>query len=219
MNERRRALDRLDDVRFEGVFEEDRYRAGRADVLGGDRFAVVVVRDDDPGDALLEVDEAISETEHGHHLRGSRKDEAVLAGYARDLAPEPDCRLPEHAIVHVDRAGPPDPVDRDVGVVALLDVIIDHRRDEVVRRGERVQVTREVEVDVLHRQDLGVPTAGRAALDAEDRSQRRLADRRERRLPDPIERLAQSDRRHRLAFSHRRRGHARDEDYLPVFAI
>ena len=62
------------------------------------------------------------------------------------------------------------------GRVAVMEMRVDQRREQVVRRRDRVQVAREVEVQVLHRDDLRVAAAGRAALDAEDRAERRLAE-------------------------------------------
>ena len=51
------------------------------------------------------------------------------------------------------------------------------RRQQVVGRADGVEVAGEVQVDVLHGNHLGVAAAGRAALDAEHRAQRRLAQR------------------------------------------
>ena len=51
----------------------------------------------------------------------------------------------------------------------------EHRREEVVRGADRVDVAGEVEVEVLHRHDLGVAGTGRAALDPEHGPERRLA--------------------------------------------
>ena len=56
-------------------------------------------------------------------------------------------------------------------------MIVNHRREQVVRRGYRVDVARKVQVDVLHRRNLSVTAACRAALYAEHRTQRRLAER------------------------------------------
>ena len=65
----------------------------------------------------------------------------------------------------------------DAERVAAEEVVVQERGAKVVRRGDRVQVAREVDVDVLHRQDLAVAATGRAALEAEDGAERRLADR------------------------------------------
>ena len=54
-------------------------------------------------------------------------------------------------------------------------VRVEHRGEQVVRGADRVDVAGEVEVHVLHRHDLRVAAAGRAALDPEHRAERRLA--------------------------------------------
>ena len=53
---------------------------------------------------------------------------------------------------------------------------LEHRGEQIVRRADRVQVAGEVEVHLLHRHDLRVAAAGRAALDPEDRPERGLAE-------------------------------------------
>ena len=60
------------------------------------------------------------------------------------------------------------------GRVAVVQVRVDQRREQVVRGRDRVQVAGEVEVQVLHRDDLRVAAARRAPLHAEDRPERGL---------------------------------------------
>ena len=85
---------------------------------------------------------------------------------------------------------------------------------EVVGRADRVDVAGQVEVEVLHRDDLAPPAAGGAALDPEDRPEARLADAHRRLVPDPVEALRQPDGRRRLALAERRRADRGDEDVL-----
>ena len=85
---------------------------------------------------------------------------------------------------------------------------------EVVGRADRVDVARQVEVEVLHRDDLAVAAAGRAALDPEDRAERRLADAHRGLAPDRVEALAEADGRRRLALAERRRRDRRHDDVL-----
>ena len=87
----------------------------------------------------------------------------------------------------------------------MVDVVVDQRGEQVVRERDRGEVAGEVEVDVLHRHHLRVAAAGRAALHAEHRAERRLAQADDRLLADAVERIAQADRRGRLAFARRRR--------------
>ena len=57
----------------------------------------------------------------------------------------------------------------------MEEVSVDHRREEVRGRADGVDVTREVEVEILHGDDLRQATACAASLDAEDRAHGRLA--------------------------------------------
>jgi hypothetical protein len=82
---------------------------------------------------------------------------------------------PELAVIHIDAALPDDAAQVDAESVALLDVVVEHGSAEVVRSADSMEVAREVEVDVLHRHDLGIAAAGSAALDTEDGSEGRLA--------------------------------------------
>jgi hypothetical protein len=216
VNERGRTLDGLDHVGLERLLQEERRRPRRVDVLDGHRVAVPVVGDDDAGHPLAEVGDAVGETQDGHHLRGRGQEEAVLAGDTPRLPAEADDRLAERPVVHVDRALPAHLVDVDPQLVPLVDVVVQHRRDEVVRRGQRVDVAREVEVDVLHREHLGVAAAGGPALDPEHRPERRLADGDQRVLAVLVERLAEPDRGDRLSLAHRRRRHPGHEDQFVV---
>jgi hypothetical protein len=75
-----------------------------------------------------------------------------------------------------------------------------------------VEVPGEVEVDVLHRQHLGLPAAGPAALRPEHGPHGRLPEAQHRPGADPFEPLDQSDRRGRLALAERGRGDAGNDD-------
>ena len=100
--------------------------------------------------------------------------------------------------------------------VAVVDVVVDEGGQQVVGRADGVDVAGEVEVEVLHRDDLGVAAARRAALDAEDRAQGWLADAGDHLLADVAQGLGQADGGDRLALAQRRRGDGGDVDVLAV---
>lgn len=79
-----------------------------------------------------------------------------------------------------------------------------------------MEVTGEVKVDVLHRHDLRIAAAGRAALHAETGAERRLAQRRHGLLADAVEAVGQAHGGRGLAFAGRRRVDRGDEDQLAV---
>ena len=59
--------------------------------------------------------------------------------------------------------------------VAGVDVVVHHRRQQVVGDADSMKVTGEMQVDVFHRQDLRVTAASSAAFHAKARAQTRLA--------------------------------------------
>ena len=79
-----------------------------------------------------------------------------------------------------------------------------------------MEVAGEVEVDLLHRHDLGIAAAGRAALHAEARAERGLAQADHRLLADAVEAVAEADGGRGLALAGRRRVDRGDEDELAV---
>mmetsp|Transcript_120999 Transcript_120999/g.338781 ORF Transcript_120999/g.338781 Transcript_120999/m.338781 type:complete len:416 (+) Transcript_120999:830-2077(+) len=79
---------------------------------------------------------------------------------------------------------------------------VDRCREKVVRRGDGMDVACHVQVELLHRHALRVPTAGSAALCAEGRAHGRLPDASENLLPEVrAQRLGQANRRRRLALT------------------
>ena len=121
----------------------------------------------------LQVGEVLRQAEHRHDLGGDGDVELGLARVAVGDAAEADDDIAQRAVVHVDGAGPGDAARVDVQFVAVVDVVVDQRGEQVVGRGDGVEVAGEVQVDLLHRDDLREATAGRAALDAEARARAR----------------------------------------------
>ncbi len=219
MQDRRVVLERLDEVRLDRVAQQGGHRAVRLQVARGDRPPVARVRDDDPREACLEIVKAVGEAQDRHHLRRDDDVEAVLARIAVRGPAEPDRHVAQRAIVQVDDALPRDAPHVDAERVAVMDVVVDQRRQQVVRERDRVEVAGEVEVDVLHRHDLRMAAAGRAALHAEHRTERRLAQAGDRVRADAVEPVDEPDGRRGLAFAGRRRADAGHEDELAVRPI
>ena len=97
-------------------------------------------------------------------------------------------------------------------------MVVDQRRQQIVGRGDGVEIAGEMEVHVLHRHDLRIAAAGGTALDAEVRPERGLADAGDGLLADAVQPVAEADRRGRLAFAGRRRVDGGDQDQLAVLA-
>ena len=110
------------------------------------------------------------------------------------LPAEPDHGVAELAVVDVEGARPGDRLSGSIpSGLPWIDRRVERGRQQVVRRGDGVEVAVEVEVDLLHRHDLRVAAARAAALDAEDRAHARLAKREHDPLADRAEALGERD--------------------------
>ncbi len=81
----------------------------------------------------------------------------------------------QRAIVHVHGARPQDFVRIDPQLVAEVQVRVEQRGQQVVGRGDGVEIAVEVQVDLVDRRQRRLAAAGGAALLAEHRPERRLA--------------------------------------------
>ena len=175
VDDRRVVLQCLDKVRIEGILQKGGHGARRANLARGHRLAVVGVCHNNAGQPLLQVLQVGGQAENRHDLAGHGDVEAVLTGHAVHLAAQSVGHKPQLAVVHVHAALPDNAPGIDVMGVALINAVVHHGRQQVVGRTDGVQVTGEMQVDVLHGHHLCVSAAGRAALDAEHGPQAGLA--------------------------------------------
>ncbi len=175
VNERGRAAQRLHQVRQNGILEQQCHGALRAQLQRTHRLEAAIVTHNDAAQAVFEIRTVTGQREDGHDLGCGGDEVAILAWYAIGRAAQSYHDVTKRAIVHVDGALPGDAARVDAQLVALLQVIVQHRGQQRVRRRDRVEIAREVQVDVFHGHDLRVAATGRAALDAEHRAQAGLA--------------------------------------------
>ncbi len=216
MHEGRVILQRLHEVGHERVLEQHGHGAGRLDVGRGDRPLVAGVGHDHPAQTPLEVGEVGGKAEDRHHLGRHGDVEAVFPGKAVGDAAEAGDDRAERPVVHVDHPAPGHAPLVDAELVAPIDVVVEQGGEQVVGRADGVEVAGEVQVDLLHRNDLGVAAAGRTALHPEAGPERRLAQADHRLLADAVEAVAEADGRRGLAFAGRGRIDRGDQDQLAV---
>ena len=95
-------------------------------------------------------------------------------------------------------------------------MIVNDGRQKIMRRRDRVKISRKMEINVFHRHDLSVAAARRAAFKPEARPQRRLAKRHRRLFSLPVESVRQADARRRFSFPRRRRVNRRHQHQFAV---
>ena len=133
--------------------------------------SVVGIGDDDAGETRLQIHQIGGQAQYGHDLAGNCDIKAVLPGNSLCFSAEPIDNMTELTVVHIHSALPGDLLRVDAEDVALLNVVVQHGGQQVIGGTDGMEVTGEMEVDVLHGNDLGITAAGRAAFDTEDRTQ------------------------------------------------
>ena len=187
--------------------------------MRGHGAAVIGVSDYHAAKARLEVGNACGKAQHRHHLACNRDVKAVLARNAVSPAAEAAHDIAQLPVVHVHGAFPRYLPRVDAEGVALMYMVIHHRGKQVVRRAYGVEIAGEVEVYVLHRDDLCVSAAGSAALDAEHRAETRLAQRCRRVFADAAQCVGKADRSRSLALARRSRRDGSDKNELAVRSV
>ena len=218
MHEGRIVLQRLHEVGLHRILQQHGHGAIGLEVARTDRRLVALVGDDDVAEALLEVLEIVRKAQDRHHFRSDRDVEARLARIAVGNAAKRADDFAQRPVVHVHDAPPHHAAGVDAELVAPVDVVVDDRRQQVVRRGDGMEIAGEVQVHVLHRHDLRIAAAGSTALDAEIRPERGFANADDGLLADAVEPVAEADGGGGLALACRRRVDRGDEDQLAIRA-
>ena len=214
MDEGRVVFQRLHEVRLHRVLQQHHHRAHGLDVGGGDGGALARVADDDAGESCFEIGGVAREAEDSHDFGGHRDVEAGFGRRAVAGPAEAGDDTPQATVIHVHHPAPGDAAGVDLRGVVPVDVVVHHRGEQVVRRRDGVEVAGEVEVDLVHRHDLGEAAAGGAAFHAETGAERGLAQAEQGLLADPVQRIGEADGRGGLAFAGGGRADRRDEDQL-----
>ncbi len=171
VNESGGVLQGLNQVGLQSVLQQSGHGALSVQVAGGDGLAGIGVANHQTGQTSLQVGDVGGQTQNGHDFGSDSDVVAVLTGGAVDLAAQAVHHEAELTVIHIDAAAPGDLTGVDAQSVALVDMVIEHRSQQVVGSADGVEVTGKVEVDVFHGDDLCVAAAGSAALDAEHGSQ------------------------------------------------
>ena len=219
MNEGRRPLHGLHEVRVHGVPQEGGHGARHLELLREHGGPVGPEGDDHAAQSRFQIGEVLGQAQGGHDLGGRGDEKARLARHAVHAAAQSHDHLTEGAVVDVEHTLPQHLAHIDAEGVAVVEVIVEGRGQEIVGGGDGVEVAREVEVDLIHGHDLGEPSARAAPLHAKGGPDGRLAQRDDRLGADPPEGLAQADGHGRLAVARRRGRDRGDHDELAVGTI
>ena len=187
--------------------------------MGGDRLAPIGIGHDDTAQPGFQVGDRRGQAQHRHDLAGYRDFKAVLPRNALHLAAQAADDVPQLPVVHVHSPLPGDLLYVDAQGVALLDVVVQHRRQQIVGRADGVEIPGEMEVNILHGDHLGIAASGRAPLDAEHRPQGRLPQRHVGPLAQPPQAVGQPHGGGRFSLSGGGGGDGSDQNQLAVGGV
>ena len=216
MDKGRRSLQGLYQIRLDGILKEQSERPGHIQFLGAHHASVTRIGHHDLPQAALHILQTVRKAEDRHHLRGHGDIKARLARHAVRSATEPDHYVAECAVIEIQHTFPHHAAHIDVQRIALLDMVVNDRRQQVMRRRNRMKIPGEMQVDVLHRNNLRIAAACRAALQAKAWPQGRLPQGDHHFLPLMMERIRKPHAVRGLALSRRCRVDGRHEHQFPV---
>ena len=185
-----RSAESLHEVGLYRVFKKGCHRSYRFKVACGNGLVVVGIGDDYSSEAFFKIAHVACKTENRHNFGGDGNIVAVFTRDSVSLTAQAVHNETKLTIVHVHAAFPGDFSRVDTERVALIDVIVEHCRKQVVCRSYCVKVTRKVQIDVFHRHYLRISAACRSAFYSEYRPERRLAKSDDRLLSDEVHGVA-----------------------------
>ena len=124
-------LGRLDEIRLEGVHQEDGDRTADLHVPYGEGAAVLLVPHDDVVDAATEVVHVLGETEDRHNLGCGRDVKSCLIHFTITI-PETGDNVADAAVVDVEDAPPGDLGETLIVVAVTVGVVVDEGGDGVI---------------------------------------------------------------------------------------
>ena len=218
VNQHRIVLERLHQVGLGRILQHRGHGRRRLEIACRHRLAVAGFGHDDPRQPILEVRKVTRQAEDRHHFRCRGDVEARLAGKAVGHATKVGHQVAQRPVVHVEYTRPEHAPGIDAQRIAPVDVVVEHCGQQIVGRGDGVEVAGEMQVDVGHRHDLRLAATGGAALLAKARSETGLAERDRRLLAEAVEGIAQADRGRGLALASLGRADRRHQDELARLA-
>ena len=219
MNEGGRVFQGLDQVGHEGILEQHRHGSMSLEIARRNRLTITRVSDHDIAQPVLKIGQVVRQAENGHDLGGDGDIETAFTWITVANPAQPGGNMAQVAIVHVDDPLPGDAAHIDIEGIAPVDMIVQHRGQQIVGRADGMKVTGKMKVDFLHRHDLRIAPAGGAALHAEAGPQAGFTHADHGFLADARQAVTKPYRGCGLAFAGRRRGDGGDQDQLAPRAI
>ncbi len=164
MDEHRIVFERLYEIWQDRILHDHGHRAFDPQIAHIDRFAIIRIRNKHLRKPLFEIHQVFGKAEGRHDLAGHSNIETIFPLHAVDLGSQSDVDTAQFPVIHIEAAFEGNVVRIDIQGISLINMVVDDSGDEVVARCDRVHIAREVKVDILHRNDLGISASGSSSF-------------------------------------------------------
>ena len=169
--ESRCVLGGLHQIRMQGIFQQHTDGSGHAHILHAERFVVDGSSEQNVFDAATQILFILCQTENGHDFRSRSNVETALHSHAVCLGSQAGYDVTQVAVVHVEHALPQNLLHGKAFVLVLVDIVVQQSRNHVVSRSDGMEVTGEMQVDLVHREHLSISSSGSSSLHSEARAE------------------------------------------------
>ena len=216
-------LQRLNKVWLQGIFQQCTHCTFCMKIACRYRFLLcylaICISDYHLCKTVFQICDVICQAQNCHDLGCNRDIVAILSRHSVCLSAKSVYDKTQLTVIHIHTSSPSDLSRIDVQLIALVDMVVDHCCKQVVCCADRMEVTGEVKVDILHRHNLCVSAACSSALYTEDRSKGRLTKCYHCLLAKLLHTVRKAYGRRSLSFSCRSRIDCRYKDQLTILFI
>ena len=195
----------LHQVRLDGILQQGAHGTVNLQVTGKYRGTVIAVCNQNIAAALFQVRQAGGQAKDCHHLAGNGNHVMIFTWNTVDGTAHAHNNITQGTVIHIHNAGEDNAARVNFQRIALLHMVVNHRAQQVVCRTDGVDVTGEMQVDILHWDNLCIAAACSTALDAEYRTQGRLTQGNDGAFAHLVQCLTQTNGCGGLAFTCRSR--------------
>ena len=177
VNQRWRILGGLHQVGMQRILQQHADGSGHTHVLHTERLTINGCSQQNIFNASAKVVGIGGQTQDCHNLTGRSDVKSAFHHHTVGLGAQSGNNLAKVAVVHVEHSLPQHFLQGKTFFTVLIDIVVHHGGNHIVRTGDGVEVACEVEVDFVHGQYLGISAACGSTLHSEAGTQRGFAQR------------------------------------------
>ena len=211
----RSPLQRLHQIRLQSIPQKRCHGALRMQLPAKHGSTVIGIGDDHAPKPLFQIRKRLGKTKHRHGFACNRDIKGILPGNAVCASAEAVHQKTQLAVIHVHAAMPGNAARVDAKRIALMNMVVNHCGKQVICGADGVKIPGEMQIDILHWDNLRISAACRPALKPEYGTERWLPQRDNGVFFKTAQRICKPDGRRCFSLARWRRSDCRDMDKTP----